>query len=171
MNYYMALRLRAMRAVLTPDEDAHLRRIFRWYSQTFHTPLHQVEELPVVDVLQAFYEDKYETMAEEDREKELIELLETEEERALRLKEQDERQTDTFDFAKFTEAEVRRKEEQKKLKDLAPDQAEKFKQVPESKLPTAMERLPEGVEIKFVSADTFEAELEGFGGLDKQSKG
>lgn len=167
MNYYMALRLRAMRAVTAPDEDAHLRRIFRWYSQTFHTPLHQVEELPIVEVLQAFYEEKYEGMEEEDREKELLELLETEEERAVRLKDQDEQRADIFDFAKFTEAEVKRKEEQKKMKDLATDQAEKFKQVPETKLPAPMGRIPEGVEMKFASAETFEDELEGFGDPDK----
>lgn len=49
-----------------PDSDYWLRKIFRWYSHYFATPLHEVEDLPLVDVLRAWYEQAYEDMEEQD---------------------------------------------------------------------------------------------------------
>jgi hypothetical protein len=47
------------------DPEYYLRRIFRWYSKTFATPLHEVEELPLSDVLQHYWEEHYEDMAKD----------------------------------------------------------------------------------------------------------
>lgn len=42
------------------SEDFHLRRIFREFSQKFHTPLHMVYDLPTEFVVQAWVEEFYE---------------------------------------------------------------------------------------------------------------
>lgn len=61
-----------------------MRRIFRWYSERFHTPLHLVEDIPLTDILQAFFEVQYEELDPEERHNLAIHLLETPEERAQR---------------------------------------------------------------------------------------
>lgn len=71
-----------MLAVVEPDDDAWLRRVFRFYSRTFSTPLHEVERLPLEDVLRAFYEEVFDQMDEEAREERIEWLLMTPEERA-----------------------------------------------------------------------------------------
>ncbi len=55
-------RILALAAVLTPESDPEyfLRRVFRWYSREFHTPLHEVERLPIDDVFQHYYECRWE---------------------------------------------------------------------------------------------------------------
>ncbi len=48
------------------DADYNRRKIFRWYSINFNTPLHIVETLPMLDVIRAYWEQNYEGMSEED---------------------------------------------------------------------------------------------------------
>lgn len=172
MNYYLALRLQALNAVLDPDEDANLRHIFRWYSRTFHTPLQAVEEIPVDDVLQAFYEQSYEDLSEEERQTELKTLLETPEDKRLRLRAQDEEQAEAFEFARYTAEEERRKEEKKKLSDIQPEGNKAFqvRKIPEATLPKSqpmdlkgLKELPPDIEMKFLSESEFEAEANGPG--------
>lgn len=170
MNYYMALRIRAMAAVQDPDSAATLRHIFRWYSREFHTALHIVEELPLEDILVAFYESTYEDMSEDEKQKEIAELLETPEDRRKRLRAQDEERAEAFEFARFTAAEEQKKEEQRRLADLEVKQKPGFavREAPQSTLPAAPkpkegEKLQPGIEMKFVTADEFEAELDGPG--------
>jgi len=91
MDLYTAIRLNALSDVLSGDDTEYiLRYIFRWYSKTFATPLHLVEELPLEDVLTAYYESKYEEMKEPELDMEKASLLETEEEKASRLRQEDE---------------------------------------------------------------------------------
>lgn len=170
MDYDSALRLLALQAVQKPDMPAHTRYIHRWYSKTFHTPLHVVAELDPQDVFVAYYEATYEDMTEDERESAIAELLKTPEElRADKLAKDHER-ADIFEFAKITEAEERKKEE-KKLADLDTKQKQPFansRMVPEASLPKAkspMEKLQPDIEMKFVSAEDFEKELEGFGSM------
>lgn len=47
------------------DPEYFLRKVFRWYSATYATPLHVVDELPLHDILQNFWENHYESMLEE----------------------------------------------------------------------------------------------------------
>lgn len=86
MELLKALQLRALRHVVldTKDREYYLRHIFRWYSKTFHTPLHIVSTLPLVDVLTAYFEERFEDMDEDERHEELVRLTETDEERRAR---------------------------------------------------------------------------------------
>lgn len=94
MDLLQALRLDALAgALIKPqgdlsDDDRRrfFRRIFRWYSREFATPLHLVEELPVVDVLRNYYEAKVDEMDDEALEAERLLLIETEAERAARVR-------------------------------------------------------------------------------------
>jgi primosomal protein N' len=63
----------------TPSPEYALRRIFRAYSERFHTPLHMVDDIPLVDVLTHYYETVFEQMSEGDEaaQTELEELTKT----------------------------------------------------------------------------------------------
>jgi len=81
LNIFEIAQMQAMRAVVSPTDEDCLRRIFRYYSTTFNTPLHVVSNLPLEDVLLAYFESVYENMSEEDLEEKKEYLLMTEEER------------------------------------------------------------------------------------------
>lgn len=65
-----------------PSSSYGLRRLFRWYSEKFHTPLHLVENLPVDYILQHHYEAHAEDLVasenDHDLQEELRELTMTE---------------------------------------------------------------------------------------------
>ncbi|WNM70151.1 hypothetical protein [Myxococcus phage Mx1] len=84
-EYLDGIRIRALASVMAPDFDAILRGIHRWYSETFHTPLHVVADLPMDHVLTHWFETKFEALEEEERHNLAIYLLETPEERQLRV--------------------------------------------------------------------------------------
>lgn len=79
-----AIRIRALRAVWRPDHEALMRRIFRWYSEKYHTPLHLVQDLPEEDILQTWFEVQYQELPPEERHNLAIFLLEDESERRAR---------------------------------------------------------------------------------------
>ena len=87
---WQSIQLRALaNAILdpkdNPDVEAHfLRNVFRWYSKEFHTPLHTVIELPLVDIMLHYYESQYENMEEPQLEAERVRLTETEKDREAR---------------------------------------------------------------------------------------
>ena len=83
-DHLEALKLRALRSVWKPDEPAIVRRIFRWYSKTFFTPLHEVDSIPLDDILTAWFETQYEDLEYEARHNLAIYLLESPEERRAR---------------------------------------------------------------------------------------
>lgn len=60
MDIYTAIKLMAMKAVIEPDEAAVTRRIQRWYSKTFFTPLSEVEKIDFFEILTHYYEETYE---------------------------------------------------------------------------------------------------------------
>jgi len=62
MDLVEATQAQAALAVESQSNDYLLRRIFRWYSSTFHTPLAEVDKLPIEYVLQQFFEHSYENM-------------------------------------------------------------------------------------------------------------
>ena len=68
------IQLGAMGAVVRRDYDSLIRHVSRWYSREFSTPLSEVEDIPLDDLFQAWYEDKYEEMSEEDRLREIERL-------------------------------------------------------------------------------------------------
>lgn len=83
-----AIKLEALACVMVKDyapPDFYMRRLARWYSRTFSTPLHEVEQLPTFLIMRAWAEEHYESMEEEERETERQKLIETDEERRHRL--------------------------------------------------------------------------------------
>lgn len=107
MNYWDSFRYIALKNVLNPDTDFYLRRLMRWYSKTFHTPLHIVEEeIPIEHVLLAYFEEKYESLEPDDIEDLKLELLETPEEKAEKLALADEEDATEFAFAEMTKNQV-----------------------------------------------------------------
>ena len=105
MDSSEAIRLIALKAVLAArrrspdggvDPSYGLRRVFRWYSKTFSTPLAEVELLPIDDVLQAYWEETYEDMKDEELETERQSMLEAPEDLAARQRQEDADDLDTF---------------------------------------------------------------------------
>jgi hypothetical protein len=80
-----AVRIQALLDVMEGDFLYHYRRICRWYSTTFHTPLAEVDSLPMEYVLQQFFEHTFEGMSKPDRKKLALEITENEAEQKARL--------------------------------------------------------------------------------------
>jgi hypothetical protein len=89
LSPYEAIKVSAIDSVVNKDDDYVLRYVFRWYSKTFHTPLHQVADIPVVDVLTAYYEELYEKMEVEELKEERMKSSMTPEEWAERLRQEE----------------------------------------------------------------------------------
>lgn len=155
MDLLGAIRKCALAEVVAEESSAdyRLRRIFRWYSIKFSTPLHVVEELPIQHVLQHFFEVQYETKYDdgelEDLEQERVVLTETDDQRKERL---------------AREAK-KREEEEAFMRQVAAEEAAKAKPVGpkdgESGLPTAVptaQKLPTA--IKTDLADNIPEKLE-----------
>lgn len=87
IDYAKAVRILALREVAREEStpEYSLRRVLRWYSRTFHTPLHVVYRLPVHDILVAYYEETFQGWKDNSAAEYLEELRElsmTEEEAA-----------------------------------------------------------------------------------------
>lgn len=80
-----------MLGVVEPDDASWLSRVFRFYSKNFSTPLHLVPQLPLEDVLRAYFEELFESLDEEDREERIEWLLMTPAEREVYQKENSEK--------------------------------------------------------------------------------
>lgn len=163
MDVPKAIRLVALAAVFgEKDPDYAIRRIMRWYSKTFFTPLHVVEELPVEDVLEAYYEVHYEEMSETQREVERKELLMSEAERKAAVRQEDAEAAEAEEYAKAVAEEEAKAP--KKLNRVQPVAArlspEQVMVVPE--LPS---ELPPDIQMEFMSPDGLDAEIEA---LDKR---
>lgn len=139
LDYYKTLRILAMREVTrdasTPEYA--LRRIMRWYSKEFSTPLHVVNDLPLHDVLTHYYEANYENLSE-DNDKlidEMRELSMTDDEQAAEQARKDRAEYEDYLFNKETEeeAEVQQAKKKKKLE----EDAKKPKKAPVFQAPSA----------------------------------
>ena len=84
LDLLKAVRLCAIGAVKSRDADYTLRHIFRWYSRQFHVPLTEVDEVPLDDILQHYFECRYEDLDDEQLEEEEARLRETRPERLAR---------------------------------------------------------------------------------------
>lgn len=118
MDVLDSLRACALRDVLSKNasRDYNLRAIFRYYAKTFHTPLHVVQDLPLVDVFQAYFEENFEAMEYEDLEAERQRLIETPEQRAARADAEVDFTEEADEFA--AEVAAMEKEEQLRLSTL-----------------------------------------------------
>lgn len=81
MDFIKSIQIKALKAISDPNIEDFLRAVFRSYSIKFHTPLHEVPDLPIEDVLLAYYEETFECMQEEERSHIMSEILQTDEER------------------------------------------------------------------------------------------
>lgn len=78
-DFVEAIRLVAMQAVAECSPEYQLRSVMRWWSREFHTPLAEVYEIPLENILLDYYECKYEEMDDSQRHYEIGELLKTKE--------------------------------------------------------------------------------------------
>lgn len=102
-----AVQLIALRSVVKPDGDYFVRRICRWYSREFHTPLHEVEELPLDYVLTQYFESTFEDMEEDERQERIDKLLEPEGKRRERIYQEELEEMEMEEFARFTEEQAK----------------------------------------------------------------
>jgi hypothetical protein len=107
VDLYEAYQLLAARAILLPDREAWYRHVCRWYSKTFHTPLHEVQDLPTEFVLQNYYEGAIEEMDAEHRAEFLEDVTLTDEERKQRKVEESQVEKVDEDFFEKLNAEVK----------------------------------------------------------------
>jgi hypothetical protein len=131
MDLIKAIQLRALSNVILDDDDAEyrLRFVFRWYSKAFATPLHQVPDLPLTDVLTAYFEERYESMTDEERETERARLVETNEERKAREAAEAAEASEADAFAREVEAQEARKMEARQKAGVIVDQEKKSGQL------------------------------------------
>lgn len=169
-----ALRINAFHAVKYRDSEYVLRFIKRWYSKTFSTPLEEVDDIPVEDLLTHFFEERYQDMDDEDLDHELMLLTETDAERKVR--EDKERQDAADDDEFFNEIKEKAKKENRKFDPNAADQEPiiPVKTLGSNKETTFAEPekknlLPEGFEAAFMSDDEL-GDLDPWDVLGKKEK-
>lgn len=85
MDPVESIQIQALLDVMEGDFLYHYRRICRWFSTTFHTPLAEVDSLPMEYVLQNFFENRFEDMSEAERKKLALQMTENEAEKKKRL--------------------------------------------------------------------------------------
>jgi hypothetical protein len=139
--------------------DYSIRYIMRWYSKTFHTPLHLVQTLQLTDILTAYFESRYEQMDELDLAEERKELLKSDEERAAEAAAEANVLTDDALLAQLEieNANTGRPIEQVKVRDTKPIKTRE--KVGEVGLPQPDRSLPENVSIKFAPDTNFFDEM------------
>jgi hypothetical protein len=103
MDLLQAIRLIAMQSVVKPDYEAFLRHVFRWYSREFATPLHEVEDLPIEEILLHYYEYSFEQLDEHERDLQISELLKSDEELAEEKRAEDAKPVEDAEFVKFAQ--------------------------------------------------------------------
>jgi len=116
VDFIEGIRIRSLLDVLEGDFDYQYRRICRWYSTTFHTPLSEVDSLPVDWVLRAFFESNFERLNRKELRKLAIELTETPEEQKKRKAKEKSKSDDAFArrAAKMAKQEAIEREAKKK---------------------------------------------------------
>ena len=156
MDMYIAIRLQALRDVLNPGRDVLIRRIHRWYSKTFNTPLSDAYDLPLEDILQAYFEEKYEQLDEADLERERRELTEPPELRRQKMQAVDAVEADDDEFIKMVQKQEAEKA-LKKAKEPAP-QNKGFAIPKEVEMPRTVPQIPPDIQMIFEDPEEFEAE-------------
>lgn len=166
MDNFTAIRISAFRAVTAPDQAYLIRKILRWYSKTFHTPLTAVEELPLEDVVRTYHEELFEEMSPEDREAERLLLLQTPEERLQKILAEEAEEAEMFQMRQIlAQEEAAKKKAPAPVKpgEIAPiaprppiKAMDKEQELP---APKKEKELPPGIEMKFMPDDDLEAEI------------
>ena len=149
--------------------DFHLRRIFREYSQKFHTPLHVVHELPLEFVFQAWLEEYYEAQEVADLRAEVVSMTKDPAVLAEERRVEDARDADTH---LFIEEERKLQESMKKMEEVL----QKFKQVAAPLVPRdrdaelVMSPAPKPVEQITMKFEDVDFDADSFGPFEPPSK-
>lgn len=110
LDYLKALRILAFRAVEKRDHEYVVRHVCRWYSERFHTPLGEVEAIPLEQVLTHFFEVQVEEMDDEARDELRALLCETRAERLRREADEEAKAVDDAAFEAMVMEESRRQQ-------------------------------------------------------------
>lgn len=124
LSFLTAIQADALHAVLVEEPEWEIRHILRWYSRTFFTPLHEVEELPPEDVFRTWFETRYEQMDRSELIEEARLVIETPEERAQRIETEKDKGDDDLAFLEAAlkqDAAREAKKSKKKLVATLPD--------------------------------------------------
>ncbi len=156
------VRILALHAAMSDSGEFRLRAIYRWYSKTFATPLHLVDTLPITSILQAYFEDRYEDLNEEELEAERARLTETSAQRKERIKEEEMEAASEAAFMAMAQLEAKKLEdvklpEQTVVGNMEPKQSGK---VPDLGPSINTQQLPPDVKISFVSEGFFDELLD-----------
>jgi len=169
MDVYKAIQLKALANVMLDESDVEyrIRYISRWYSKTFHTPLSEVADIPFVELLQAFFEEKYENESETELELLRNALIESDEERKAREAKEAEM---AFDDVQFAQAHALAEQARLKKKALVEvPESNKDEIFPVAKKETIHETEPL-IKMDFSDMDSFEREYGEFGAMDQPKK-
>jgi hypothetical protein len=145
------LKLLAVHAVVEEPFDYTLRKIMRWYSHEFHTPLDVVENLPLEDVLQHWFETHYEENDESELQAEIDRLLIPEDRLAEMKRQEDAEDADQWEYNRQAMAAEAKKNAKAKLQDI---QDELKMAIPEAKVPIVVAPLEPDVHMTFEDLDT-----------------
>lgn len=81
MEYLENLQRIAMNSVENPTYEDWLRKVRRWFSKTYSTPILQVEDFEDEYVIIAYYENIFDEMDADERKNKIIELIQTAEDK------------------------------------------------------------------------------------------
>ncbi len=175
MHPVEAAQIAAFAAVTIDDYDSEYfyRHVFRWYSEKFHTPLHEVLDLPLDFILQHYFEVYYEGMTEVQRDEARTKLHETKEQRRQRMIREEAEAADAEEFAQqVAEEEAARAKEA--AESTIDKEKKKIAQLPVDDRPRAMRAdhappvfpsaLPTpDIKMTFVDDEELEKLIEGYG--------
>ena len=166
MDYYKHLRIIALNSVISPDEPYLIRKIVRWYSKTFSTPISVVEEIPLEHILTAYYESEFEDKKEEELEQIIQDMFADDVDNRKEEMAEEKRAVEDYEFLKALKEEQRlnpKKDLKGSLNDLVKASKKltnafnSVKANRETILPEA-DSLPSNVSISF--SDDLEEEIE-----------
>lgn len=170
MNIVEAIQTLAFRDVQLQTPAYRIRSIQRWYSMTFATPLRVVEhDIPIEEVLLHYYEHLYETAEAELLEETKKQLLETDDQRLTRLRSEDAEAAFQEEFHAQLEQEAAQLAKHPRKTNFpvaAINPANPVMPIPEARLPDTLPKdLPPDIEMRFVSPEELERDLDDMGSL------
>lgn len=112
MNLYEQLRQIALNKTVDKTEDYLYRKVCRWFSEKFHTPLPTVESLPMPYVLEHYFECVLDPSTSEEGEDDLQEEIM----RAIDPDYDKEEEEDLMEFISLIEQEAKGERKPPKLK-------------------------------------------------------
>lgn len=134
------VRLLALHNVLKGNPEYYHRRICRWYSEKFATPLEHVYDIPNDDIYLHYFECYFEGLNEAERQEEVKESLKTPEQVAQEEKDQILQSISDAEFFKKAQREAEQEAKQKQAMENAAAKmqalAESFKKLPPKDLNT-----------------------------------